>query len=518
MIRPAKRLGNRVVPLSRPRSQAYSIPAPVGGWNARDSIAAMDEKDAIQLDNWFPEASYLRMRNGFTSYVTGLGAQIETLATWAGGSSQKMFGAAGTKIYDVTSAGAVGAAVQTGLTSARWQYANFGISSGSYLYMVNGEDAPRYYNGTSWTTPTITGSGLTASNLVNIGVFKRALFFCETAKLGFWYFPVETISGSISYFDLGPVCPLGGYLMAVGSWTRDSGNGPSDLAVFLTSRGEAAIYSGTDPSDSTAWSHIGTFRIGAPIGRRCMVNVGADLVLVTEDGFAPLSNLLSTQRLSQRAALSDKIANAVTDATASYRTHFGWQPIFYPRGHMVLFNIPVVENGTTYQYVSNSTTGAWCRFTGMDANCWGVLDEDLYFGGDGTVWKADNGLADNDGEITLDAKTAFSYFRTRQLKKFNEARPIFETDGDLTAALEVQVDFADSLPSATPTFTAATGATWDTATWDVDAWSDTARILKSWQSVGAVGYAAAVRMRATMKSANLKWHATDFLWEPGGLL
>jgi hypothetical protein len=43
-----------------------SIPAPIGGWNARDSQANMNPMDAIQLVNWYPTPTDVTMRKGWT--------------------------------------------------------------------------------------------------------------------------------------------------------------------------------------------------------------------------------------------------------------------------------------------------------------------------------------------------------------------------------------------------------------------------------------------------------------------
>jgi len=43
-----------------------SVPAPIGGWNARDSQAAMNPLDAVQLVNWFPTPTDVTMRKGWT--------------------------------------------------------------------------------------------------------------------------------------------------------------------------------------------------------------------------------------------------------------------------------------------------------------------------------------------------------------------------------------------------------------------------------------------------------------------
>lgn len=43
-----------------------SVPAPIGGWNARDSLANMSPTDAVQLVNWYPTPTDVTMRKGYT--------------------------------------------------------------------------------------------------------------------------------------------------------------------------------------------------------------------------------------------------------------------------------------------------------------------------------------------------------------------------------------------------------------------------------------------------------------------
>lgn len=496
------------------RLRGYSIPPPVKGWNARDSLASMDEADAIELVNWFPKESSVRVRNGFASHATGLGATVESLMSWTGPASSKLFGAADDEIFDVSSAGAVGAAAVSSLTSARWQHVMFSISSGSYLYIVNGADAPRYFDGSSWTAPTITGSGLNASDLIHINVFKRRIFLIEKDTLNFWYFPVETISGAITKFSLGPLADLGGYLVAMGTWTRDGGNGIDDYAVFVTSRGQAIIYQGTDPGDANAWSLVGVFRIGAPIGRRCMLKVGGDLIIITEDGFSQLSRFLAGARTSERAAMSDRISGAVKDAVDNHRTRFGWQPVFHPSGNMMLFNVPM--GLTSAQFVSNSTTGAWCKFTNMNASCWEAHDNKLYFGAaSGIVYQADTGLDDNGSDIETTVRSAFSYFGDRsRAKRLSMVRPNFLLDGVITVALRVNTDFENKYPDSTPSFTPGSGAEWDAADWDDADWGDAASVTRDWQAVNAIGHCASMALKTASQNGNIEWNSTDWLYEP----
>jgi hypothetical protein len=149
-----------------------SVPAPIGGWNARDSVAEMNPVDAVVLENFYPTPSQIQLRKGYTQYATGITGQVDTLMQYSGGSSSKMFAAAGSVIYDVSTAGAA-TSVVTGLGSDRWQYVNASTAGGNFLTAVNGTDAALIYDGTNWvkyanistaqTISTLTSSGTTCT-------------------------------------------------------------------------------------------------------------------------------------------------------------------------------------------------------------------------------------------------------------------------------------------------------------------------------------------------------------------
>jgi len=502
------------------RLRGVSIRGPVGGWNARDSLADMKPDDAVILDNWFPETANLELRKGSANHVTGISGQVDTLMEFASGSARKLFGIAGGSIYNVSVAGAVGAADVSGLTNSRWQHTMFGTSGGQFLVAVNGADAPRNYDGTTWaTTPAITGVTGGAATLVHVNAFKQRLFFAQNDTLKFWFLAVSSIGGAASGFDLAPFCRFGGKLMAMGTWTRDGGDGVDDLAVFITSTGEVLVYQGTDPAVAANWALVGVFHIGAPIGRRCLMKVGADLIVITQDGFLPLSRVLAEGRANQSSALSDKIRTEVEKAARAYSANFGWQPIFYPKGTMALFNVPTKEAATSQQFVVHTTTGAWCRFTGMNANCWSLFSDDLYFGTNGKVMKADTGTSDAGANIDADVLTSFSYMgQPGRLKRYTMVRPLLLSNGTVQAALEASVDYEIRNPTASSVALGSGGSAWDTSPWDTSPWALDDVPIKGWQAVTGLGFAAALRMKVATNALSIKWQSTEWLYELGGRL
>ena len=53
-----------------------SLPSPIGGWNARDSLASMSPTDAVVLNNFFPTPTDVTLRKGYTNISTGITGQV----------------------------------------------------------------------------------------------------------------------------------------------------------------------------------------------------------------------------------------------------------------------------------------------------------------------------------------------------------------------------------------------------------------------------------------------------------
>lgn len=509
-----------------PKYASDSIPAPVGGLNARDAQADMPETDAIVLDNWFPNPSSVDLRGGSEEFASGWSGWVESLMTYNGALTNKIFAAATTSIYNITAGGTISVADVTGLTNARFQYINFSTSGGKFLLAVNGADKLQGYDGTNWYADgggahDITG--LDTINIISINSFKSRVWLIEKNSTKAWYLPLNSIAGAATSFDLGSLFRLGGTLMGMVTWTVNDTNGMNDYAVFVSSEGEVAVYQGYDPAFASTFSLVGTFRIGRPIGRRFYCKDGSDIILITADGVVPLSKALLTDRSQLRVALSDKIVKLISNDVMSYSANYGWQVLLYPIGSKLIINVPQTESSRSYQYVMNTIHGAWCTFgktfSPWNAACFELFNDGVYYGTNGAVFLCDSGSTDDDAAITADAKPAFSYFKRKgQEKYFTMARPIFQLDGSITAAIDLNVDFEDRFPTSTPTVASgSSGATWDLAPWDTSSWGGTNAIEKDWQTVNGIGYAAALRVLISSEIP-VGWQSTDYVFQLGGIL
>jgi len=502
-----------------PTHQSVSVPAPVKGWNAKDSLADMDPDWAVTLDNIFPNLTDIELRSGYASHGTGVGSgAVETLAAWAGPSSSKLLACGGGAIYDASSPGAA-SSIATSKTSNRWQTTMFGTAGGNFLYMVNGVDAPIYYDGSSFTTPSLTG--VTATEIVDVIAHHRRLFFAFTDSLVIGYLAVNSITGAVSTFDLGGLCTKGGSIQALASWTRDGGSGPDDIFVAITTEGEVILYSGTDPGTAADWLLVGSsFSIGKPLGRRCIETVGSDLIVTTQDGAIQLASMLPIDRVGAAAkALSDNIHNEFLASARSYGSNFGWQSIHYPQGSYALFNVPLSAT-TSQQYVANTLTGAWCCFKGQNAACWAIFKGDIYFGSTtgGVVYKADTGTSDNGANIEYTIKPAFNYFGKRGVNKlFTLCRPHFTANGSLNVAIDLNVDFATTTPTSIPSSSTLNAALWDVSLWDEANWSSNINVA-DWLTVYGIGDCATPVIRGAENALTMKFSSYDVIWQVGNVL
>jgi len=506
--------------VSRSRvAQAVSIPAPVGGLNSKDSIANMPPTDAFIMDNWFPTASNVVLRNGMSAYKTGFAAAINTLATYNGLTTTKMFAAAGTAIYDATVQGAVGAAVVTGLTSDKFQYVNMGTVGGRFLCMFNGADNGQYYDGAAWINVSI-GAGATQianvdpKNIINVNIFKNRMFLVEKNTANVWYLPLNAIYGAASKLDFSSLLNFGGNILAMTTWTVDNTAGMQEYAVFISSIGEVLVYSGSDPAVAANWTLSNRFNIGRPAGYRCYERVGSDVVIMGADGLFPLSKALVTDRAQTQYAVTDKIVTSISNDFQVYGNNFGWQVLLYPIGSKLIINVP---NGIgSYQYVMNTITGAWCRFTGWTASCFARMNDDLFFGGTTAVYQCDDGVSDNGAQINGDCQQAFQYFGSSNQKKFTMARPILQTNGTILVGFNLNLDFDLTKPTNVVSVTTA-GATYWGSPWG-SPWSAQLSLSKNWQSVGGFGFSAAPRLLANSANVTISWQSTDIVFENGGTL
>ena len=528
--------------VTKRKAISKAVPAPTGGWNARDGLPSMAVNDAVLLRNWFPSTTSVDTRKGYEA-ITGqsITGYVETLMAYSGESTNKLFAASSNgTVYDVTTpdslllselgdsittesgdsilVGSAGSSASvTGFTNGRFQYVNFSTSGGNYLIACNGADDVRAYDGTSWTTPSL--SGVTSADLIHVNAHKNRLWFVEENTLSAWYLGTQAIAGTASEFDLKSYATKGGYLMAMATWTIDAGYGVDDLAVFITSNGQVLVYRGTDPSSASTWAIVGVWEIGSPIGRRCFTKFAGDLLVITTEGVVPMSGALQSSRTNPRVAVTDKIRSAVSSAVASYGSNFGWQIIHYPAANQLYLNVPIAARTKVEQYVMNTITKAPCRFTEWNAGCWEVYQDELYYGGYQLVAKAWTGTSDGGDEIECEAVQAFSDLGKPGIeKRATMLGLVLYANGNPDLVGGVNVDYDTTPNSASLETQASIYGIWDSGTWNTSIWGPELDIRRSWNGAAGVGDMFAPTLNTSTDNVSVQWVDSTVIFEEGGLV
>lgn len=501
-------------------AQPAHFAAPVGGWNALDATAAMPATDAVRMDNLFPETSYIRLRHGSQVFyqLAQSPIPITTLMTYASPTTgDRLLAAVAGQIIDITNR--TNAGILGGAQSDEWEYVNFSTPGGNYWIGVNGTGGQWIWGGSGVAQPgsntTDTTGDLGPWSM--IASYQSRLFFAGPDSLRLLYLPVNVFQGEVHGIDLGSYFVQGGNIAFMGTWTRDDSTlGMNELLVVGSTKGEIIVFRGVDPDDPSNWFLAGLFEMGRPVaGHRQLCKLGPDMMLINEDGFQSLANYIAMgQSKSLTTAISRKIGNAVSQAVAAAKTLQGWTAILWPTRNALLVNVPQ-PGGGFQQYVVNTITGAWCRFLGMNAYCWTVFNDALFFGTDNaTVMQADAGADDNGVPIAFDLITAFQVFgNLQQQKRATMVRPFIIASGNWYPVLDVQMDYTLSNVTS-PIGIESFATTWNNFNWDQANWASGGQPQHNWYSVQGIGTAFAVRMSGTSMGASLQLMAFDITYEP----
>lgn len=508
---------------ARQVSTVVALPAPIGGWNTASSLASMPPLDAITMDNFIPEEKGVVLRGGDSLFSENMSGDVETLVEYTAPGGNELLAASDGNIYDITSGGSSPTSLGSGFTNALWQTANYN----SHMFFANGADTVQDYNGTTLANSTFTfaasapAGGL--ADLINVNVVRDRLWFVEDATGHAWYGPLAGVTGNLTLFDIGEIS-RSGFLMQVASWSRDSGDGMDDLTVFIMSTGQCIVYQG-DPAST--FSRVGAFDAPKPIARRCTINLGGELIIITRGGYFTLSDIMAGQ-VRPQDALSAKIRTAVSDAVEVGGSFDGWGITLTPDQRKLIVNYPTVDGATFEQHVFSTITKGWGRWQQRNTFAIGTLNDDLYGGfTGGEVYKLETGKVDasrSDANIEGYCIQAFNSFEdiTSRNKYVTMIKPFVRGTGDIPVTVRVWADYETAVPDANLQSLNPGGLAWEL--YNVVNWEDWAL---PWGSddggVSTVNLSANVRGDTFAPSIlvntaeSVTWQDTNLTIQPGGI-
>ncbi len=483
----------------------YSFPAPVRGWVTNENLATQQTGSARVLDNWFCTERGIRLRAGAPKAAT-IGSSTPTALFVYSGSSgtDKFFAADANNIYNISGLDpdTAPSADVSSLTGGIWSTVQQTTSGGEYLVACNGADSVRLYDGSSWSTASI--SGVTSSLLNRVWKFKSRVFFVEKDSTAAHALPVDSIGGTVDTVELGAIFQRGGYLLFGATWSLDAGDGVDDKCVFVSSRGEVAIYEGSDPSDATKWSLVGRYDISAPLGPEAYIQAGGDLIIATEEGLVPISQAIQRDVAAlSLGAVSRPIEPEWRAQVKQSSLATPWRILKWSRENMGVVALPHADNE---QYVVNLKTGAWSRYTGWDVQLVAEYGGYGYYADAlGDIFRMELGGNDDGENILHKCQLAWDPMRSPTRHKMaQQIRATFRALSPFTPKISLATDYSEVFPSPPDAVLNATpvSALWGTGVWGQSKWGVSTGVTSAqrtvstrWRSVAGNGFTMAPQIQ-----------------------
>lgn len=191
---------------------------------------------------------------------------------------------------------------------------------------------------------------------------------------------------------------------------------------------------------------------------------------------------------------------------------------------MGIINLPKTNTGDATQFVANVRSGAWCRYLGWDANCFGVYNNALYYGtSDGRVMQAETGGQDDGKNYTWTVFPSYNDLGSPALTKHVKmVKPRLQSAYPVTPQVTVKVDFDTTKPQQ-PTASAlpSTGALWDTAVWDTAIWPPALTDLSNWTDAEGFGSVVSPVIQLTLSTTttpDIRLTSIELLYETGNAI
>jgi hypothetical protein len=490
-------------------ARSATILPPVLGWNTKDPISEMEESYAVEAINFFSDGGSVDLRKGTTSFAqtdTTDSTKVLTLGEFNAQDGTKHLVAQDniSETYIFSTAGAtVNSLIDAGfpVASPTWtvNFRNriwFPITTAGTSYLAT-------WNGSAFNV-ALGITGVTVTTLRTPTTYKNRIYFIQASTATMWYLGVDSITGAATSFDFQSLFKLGGKLLFIGTVQQNNLDGQVYFAA-ISDQGEVLLYQGDYPG-STTWSLVGQFYMPPAIGARSFIYWGANLVIMTYQGIILLSDVLKGD--PNIVPLSDKINPSFKEILSVGSNSDYACGVFYPQGNMLVFNIPTSSGASTEQFVMNTVTGSWWRWTGITAFHWCVFNGDLYFGSTkGRVMKAWTGYVDTDPltnaatNRTCKLRPAYNYFGDRaHLKQFVSAKPIVYQSENLSLTLDANVDFEDVTATNTETTTGDTSY----------------KLYQPTMGLNGMGRCASIRIDGSYSTKRMSLQAIEVIYNQGG--
>lgn len=487
------------------KSQTHTFLPPVGGWISNAPLAAQAKQSAYVLDNFWPTAGGIEPRGG-TDFRCSIKKKVTVLFEYGNKSGGVYFAADENNIYQFSSFvndGLELSPVITGQTGGDYSIVELQTDGGIYLIAVNGENDALIYDGENWhrvneSSAPFAISAVDTRHLSCCWTYQNRIFFIQKGSMNAWYLPVNSIAGTAKKLPLAGLFTKGGSLLIGSRWATDSGNSLEDRCVFITDKGELAIFSGPNPSDANDWNLQGVYDVGEPLGLHSIMNIVGDLVIATQIGLVPLSAAVQ----KDPSQLKLHVASRAIDPEWRFETilsgrQTNWKVVKWDSRNMAIIAPEQESRGeASYSWVINLETGAWSRFSGWKISAIGVIGDELYYGDDeGKIYAADVGGTDDGQPFECKACFAFDHLglpgviKIAHMIRATWRYKVASSKAFYSIATDYKPKFLSTLSASRYPLVTGSGL-WDTTDWDTDKWGNRFsenKIISEWENIVAHG-------------------------------
>ncbi len=516
-----------------------TFPAPTGGINSIMNLYGMEPRDSIITINIDATTVGLKVRPGYQEYANGfIGGGIQSIIPYKGSVdnqlNDRLFCANSDGIYDVSASTTTPAKVVNwsikSSPAGRCSFSQFTNDGGGHFMLVADEEngLQLYTESTdSWSVPAIVGPAGGAADIAFVMSWKNRMWYIEKDSTSSWYSDVGVFGGTLTEFNFGSRFRYGGILAVLADWTLDSGEGPDDYLVAVSSAGDVIVYAGTDPSSSATFGIIGLWFVGAvPFGRRVTSLYGGDMLLLSTYGLISMGALLQGKDpFSLEASLTWKIQAFLNQAMGRSRDLFGWEVKIHPSLSRLVISSPKENTIPHTQYVYDLNLKAWSIWNDVPILTSEQYQSEFFFGADTiNVWRVkgtiDNVELTNPNPIQIDWQLLTSYQdmdSPEQFKRMQFIRPIFLAQSFPSYTVRALYDYDISQLPSPPNASAFGVGIWDTGLWSIDIWGGGSAAFQPARGAYGIGKTMAIALRGRSQ-VETTLIAIGIMWDDGGLL
>lgn len=381
------------------RLHTAEYPAPVRGLFTNTALASPQTGTALVMENFWPTAHGLELRRGYKyalnmpsfpccggAIIPRPGGLISWAVTQTSGTTtidlwRSMYYHTPETLLSGYEIVAIPSAISPTPLTADFSHLNVHTDDGIYTLMAHEEMQVLIFDGTDLHATTSGAHEITGAdsrNLTQLWAYNSRVFAIEKDTMNAWYGATNAISGAFVKLPLAGVFNNGGNLMFGSTWSSDSGEGLDDRCVFVTDRGEAAVYTG-NPADSNSWTLKGVYEIGRPLHKNFHTHLSGDLLIGTDIGLITMSAAVQKDKSELKiSALSYAIGNLWEHEISRGVDTSEWRMVKWDYRNMLLISLPPTEAREDMCFALNTETGAWSIFTGWHFFSAAVMDDRLF--------------------------------------------------------------------------------------------------------------------------------------------